>query len=1155
MSQDAGKDIKPLSPETRRRLLADLLRRQAEMPRVFPLSQGQKALWFLNRLAPESAGYNITFAARLGRPVDAEALHGAFSDLLSRHPILGVTFTVRDGEPVHCFPDRPAEWWSRTDVTGTSDELRLHLTREGRRPFDLETGPVFRASLFERRAEDPVLLLVFHHLVADYWTLILLLSDLGRLYSARLGGAPADLAPLALDYSDYVNWQRAMLGGPEGERLWSYWRAELAGAPAHCDLPAGGPRPPIQTYRGAYHRFRLDPELTRQLGELARTEGATLYQVFLAAFQTLLHRYTGETDILVGSSVAGRDHPGFAAIVGYFVNQIVLRADLSTDPSFRLFLADVHRTALAAMENQDFPFSLLVERMGLPRDPSRSPLFQAELTWQRSQLAEHAGASLFLMGHPGARLDLGDLKMESVALDHCAAPFDLSLIMEEAGGALYGIFNYNTDVLEARTVQALAGHFETLLAGLAASPDARLSRLPLLTGAERARVLVDWSAARVNGQFREKAGTGPEKATGAAPAGPDRPQDQRLDSLYQAQVSRTPEAPAAVCGDEALSYGELNRRASQLAHYLRRRGVGPETIVGIYLGRSLKIAVSVLGILKAGGAFLPLDPTYPTDRLGFILNDSKVSLIVTDRERLPALTRALTPWGADGPGPATICLDGEADEWGISEQLDSDPAAGALSGNLAYVIYTSGSTGRPKGVMLEHAGIREMAEAQIAFFGAGGGDRILQFAPLCFDASVFEMTMAWRAGAALYLAPPEDIQPGPDLAATLRKRAITHLTVPPSVLEVLPRVELPALRVLVVAGEACPAAAVEAWAPGRRFFNAYGPTETTVWATVAECRPGEAKPPIGGPVARKRVYVLDRNLEPVPPGVVGELYVGGGGQARGYLGRPDLTAASFLPDPFSAGAGGERLYRTGDLVRFRPDGALEYAGRVDYQVKFAGVRIELEEIDAALADHPKVRRAVTVLREDGPQGKRLVTYVVWAGPESFAAVELRGYLRERLPPAMVPGVFVSLDSLPLTASGKVDRRALPAPEAGRLDSGRGYVAPRTELESRVAAVFAELTGLERVGVFDNVFDLGIHSLALVRVQEKLRGLASREMPLAEMFRHTTVASIARYLERGTPETASHEADQARGAARRAATRGGDRGPGPGPAPSRTEERA
>jgi amino acid adenylation domain-containing protein len=807
----------------------------------------------------------------------------------------------------------------------------------------------------------------------------------------------------------------------------------------------------------------------------------------MATFQVLLHRYTGQEEILVGSLTSGRQRGEFERIVGYFANPVVMRADLSGNPTFRSFLSQVRDTVLNAFEHQDYPFPLLVEQLQPIRDASRSPLFQVMFVFEKPYQLEKEGASSFVLGESEGRMELGELVLEPLPFSaQQEGQFDLTLVMVEVDGTLSASLDYNTDLFDASTIARMAGHFKTLLEGILENPEQRISELPLLTEQERYKLLVEWNDTES-----------------------DYPEDTCVHQLFETQVERAPSAIAAVFQNEQLTYQQLNVRVNQLAHYLMKIGVGPEVRVGVCMERSLEMVVGILGILKAGGAFVPLDPAYPKERLDFMLKDSRVFVLLTQNRIMDSVPECQG---------RVVCLDTDWDT--ISRQRGDNPASGVIADNLAYVIYTSGSTGIPKGVLVAHRGLCNLSKEQILSFNVGPGHRVLQFSSLSFDASIFETIMALPAGATLCLGTRESLLPGPDLIRFLREQAITIITFPPSALAALPVEDLPALRTITVAGEACSAELVQHWAVGRQFFNLYGPTESTIWATAIECIDGSRTPSIGRPIANTQIYILDSHLQPVPLGVPGELCISGVSLARGYLDRPELTAERFVPNPF-ADEPGARMYKTGDLARYLSDGNIEFLGRIDHQVKIRGFRIELGEIEAVLGQHTAVRETVVIAREDVPAEKRLVAYVVTDQKNASIQSDLRTYLKEKLPDFMVPSAYVILDSLPMTPNGKVDRRALPAPD--RLcQSEEPYIAPGTDVELTIAKIWQEVLRLKKVGIHGNFFDLGGNSLLMARVNARLKEVTDRDISMIEMFKFPTISSLAGYLSQEKSEPLYHQ---------------------------------
>jgi len=1064
-----------------------------------PLSWGQRSLWYLHRLAPESAAYNMPGAVRLSAGFDREALYKALQALVDRHALLRTTYGDSPEGPVQRVAERIEAPFFRFDATGWSDgKLVGRLSAEAYRLFDLERGPVLRMTLFEREpGERDVLLFCLHHIAGDLWSLAILIRELGMLCACFASEADGErraqeaLPTLTLRYADYARWQVETLAGPEGQRLWEHWRDRLAGAPA-LELPADRARPDLQSYRGAERSLRLGPELSTELRALARSRDCTLFMVLLAAYQALLSRISGQEDFLVGCPTSGRA-PGkvgerLTGMVGYFVNPVALRADLAGEPAVGEHLERVRRTALDAFDHQDLPFALLAERLQSERDSGRAPLIQAMFVLQKSPFPEIEALAAVSLSEEGVELTVGGLTLTSFHLDNPTTQFDLALSagqIESAGGSeIAAQLRWSTDLFDEATIERLMGHLVTLVQGMVATPERAIADLDILTAAER-REIEGW-----NSTAAERV----EQGNGLC-----------LHQLFEAQVERTPEAVALVSGEEGVTYRELNRRANQLAHTLRRIGIRPEGRAGVLLDRTPAMVAGLLGVLKAGGAYVPLDPAYPADRLVFTAEDARIGVLLSDSRHAAALSL---------PGIRALLLDAESAE--IARESAENPERLAGPDNLAYGLYTSGSTGRPKGVAVEHRSPVELVGWARGAFPAEDLAGVLACTSICFDLSVFELFLPLACGGTVILA--ENALALSALAAADR---VTLINTVPSAMAELAEGGLPTgLRTVNLAGEALLptlAARIHRHAQVRRVLNLYGPSEDTTYSTWDEVERGAERVTIGHPLANTRVHLLDRRLAQVPVGVPGELCLAGAGLARGYLGRPELTAERFVPDPF--GGPGERLYRTGDLARRLWDGRIDYLGRIDHQVKICGFRIELGEIETALTAHPELREVVVVARGDLPEGRALVAYVSLRRQPGPGAGELRGYLRGLLPEPMVPARYVVLAALPRTPNGKVDRKALPRPEGGI--SSAGYAAPRTAAERAVAAIWAELLGVERVGLHDNLFDLGGHSLLAIRFTSRLQRELGVDLSLREIFRSPTVGGLAERLEAlgGRPRSA------------------------------------
>ncbi len=1036
------------------------------------LSFAQESLWLVDQLAPGNVAYNLPWALRLEGPLNVGALEQALTEVGRRHETLRTTFPVIENRPTQAIAPTLDLSLAVEDVPPFPEAereqyVRQRLAAEIARPFDLARGPLLRCQLLRLAENQHLLFLLVHHIIADEWSKNILLRELTALYSAFAAGAPATLPDLPIQYADYALWQRERLQGGLAERLVQHWKERLAGAPTVLDLPTDHPRPAVQSFRGAQASFQAPRALTEQLRALGQQEQASLFMTLLAAFQALLARYTGQEDIVVGAPTANRNHAETEPLIGYLVNMLALRTDLSGAPSFRELLRRVRGSALDAYAHQELPFEKLVEALQPERSLSYTPLFQVMFTVENAApaLPETAGVT-----------------WQPFEIETATAKVDLALSLRDGPQGLSGFFEYATDLFEAGTIERLVGHWQTLLAGIVAHPDQPITSLPILTEAERQRILVDWNATQ-------------------APY----PADQCFHQLFEAQAARTPDAVAVVCASEQLTYRQLNERANQLAHYLRRMGVVSESLVGLYVRRSVDMLVGLLGILKAGGAYVPIDPSYPKERIAGMLEDCQARVLVTQA----SLAHTLPAHQAQ-----IICLD---QDWPtIAQERLDNPDSAVQADHLAYIIYTSGSTGKPKGVLVTHRGLPNVAELLRQQFQPGPASRVLQVASISFDASLWDVLMALPFGGTLYIATDEQRIPGPALLRLLQEQGITIATLTPSALAALPDANLPALQVIVSTAEACTAEIVSRWARGRRFFNGYGPTETTIGATLAECDASGYTPSIGRPFINTQVYVLDRHLQPVPVGVVGELCVGGVGLARGYYNRPELTAEKFIVNPFSPDPA-SRLYRTGDLARWRPDGTLEFAGRLDQQIKLRGFRIELGEIEAALRQHPGVRDVAALVLERPGKEKRLVAYIVPTDREAPTSAALRAFLLQHLPEYMLPSAFVSLEALPLTPNGKVDRRALPLPDERNLLQGADFVAPRTPTEELLATIWAEELGLPQVSVTENFFALGGHSLLAVRVLLRIQERFQRELPLSTLFEAPTIAALALKLVQSEAE--------------------------------------
>jgi amino acid adenylation domain-containing protein len=1052
-----------------------------ERPERVPLSFEQRRLWFLGQLDGPSSTYNIPLATRLTGALDRAALAAALRDVLGRHEVLRTVFPMADGDPYQRVLDLDELPWRLTVADVEPAEVAARVADAAGHAFDLTSEVPVGAWLFGCGPDEHVLLVVVHHIAGDGWSARLLAGEISTAYAARRAGDAPKWTPLPVQYADYALWQRELLGAEDDpdsviSRQAAYWRDALAGAPEELRLPVDRVRPAVASHRGHRVPVGVPAGLHVRLREVAREQGVTVFMVLQAALAVLLSRLGAGTDIPIGSATAGRTDEALDELVGCFGNTLVIRTDLAGDPTIAELLARVRTTSLAALANQDVPFERLVEELAPERSLSRHPLFQALLTLQNID---------------SMTLGLTGVRAEGLSAGLAVAKFDLDVLVGEAfdddgdPAGLRGTLTAAADLFDQESVERIAERWVRVLEALAGAPQTRCSAVSVLGETERRTVLADWNDTAAD----VPAATAPE--------------------LFAAQVTRTPDATAVVSGGVELTYAELDARTNRLARYLVGRGVGPESVVAVSMERGVDLMVALLAVLKAGGAYLPVDPDYPTERIGFMLRDARPPVVLattTAAAGLTGLTEApvvmVDALGAELAGLAPDALD------------DADRRAPLSVAHPAYVIYTSGSTGLPKGVAVTHSGLAGLVEGHARHLRVGAGHRVAQFASASFDTFGWEWTMALLSGAALVVIPPEH-RLGDALTRFLAEQRVTHATLPPAVLATLPDGSIDPSTVLVVAGEACPPEVMARWAADRVMVNSYGPTETTIDATSWRCDPAAAEVAIGAPVVNTRVYVLDEFLTPVPPGVAGELYVAGAGLARGYLHRAGLTGERFVACPF--GRHGERMYRTGDRARWRHDGQLVFVGRTDEQVKIRGFRIEPGEIEAVLAGCPGVAQAAVVVREDTEGDRRLVGYVVPENPGDGLAEAVRRFAEDRLPDYMLPAAVLVLDVLPMTANGKLDRRALPAPDH-TADTERRR--PSSLPEELLCTAFAQILGLPEVGVDDDFFALGGHSLLAVRLMSRIRALLGVEVDIRALFEAPTVAGFAAGLTAAGPSRAA-----------------------------------
>jgi aspartate racemase len=1057
---------------------------------ALPLSFAQQRLWFLDQFEPGSSVYNVPRILNLVGPLDVAAMEKALTEIVRRHESLRTTFSGAAGEPAQIIGPPFSVSLPMKDLSRLSpkerDTAELELARENAgMPFDLVRGPLFRVRLIRLTAEEHRVFFTLHHIIADGWSIGLLSDEITALYDAFANGRPSPLPELPVQYADYAIWQRGWLSGDVLERQLSYWRRQLSGELPVLEIPADRPRPAVRSQRGAVQKAEFPESLSSRLRALGAAEGATLYMTLMAAFKTLLFRYTGQEDIIVGTAIAGRTRLETEKLIGFFVNTLPMRTRLSPDMPFRELLARERRVALEAFEHQEVPFERLVEELRLRRDLSSTPIVQTMFTLQNT---------------PGSGDGLGGIRLDALEIDNGTSKFDLSLSITEKTRGMAVSFEYSTDLFEKRTVEAFVGHYRSILEGVAADPGQRLSQIPILDAAEKEQLAV-WS------------GT----ATGY-------PRDLCIQQVFGKEAALRPDALAIVSGGTRMTYAELDGTSNRLARILRSEGVGADVPVGILAERSPEMIVGLLAILKAGGAYVPLDRSLPAERLQLMLRDTGARVLLVHGE-LPA--------ALPSEGMSVIRLD----RWQGESRAGDDVPVPQVTGpeNLAYIMYTSGSTGRPKGVMIPHRAVVRLVKGT-DYCSFGPEEVFLQLAPISFDASTFEIWGALLNGARLVIAPPQPPS-FEQLGTVIASTGITTLWLTSAMFNQVVDHRPDALRgvkQLLTGGDVLSVPHVIRFLekqPGTRLINGYGPTENTTFSccySISGVPPFAVSIPIGRPIANSRAYILDKQMTPVPVGVPGELCVGGDGLARGYLNLPDLTSGRFVHVALG-GAEGSRLYRTGDRARFLPDGRIEFLGRFDDQVKIRGYRIEPGEIECVLGEHPSVGAVVVIVREDVQGEKRLVAYCVLRGGESATGPELLAYLKTRLPDYMVPSSAVILASLPLNASGKVDRRALPPPEFPEAEPTDAQDSPLSPAEEALAGIWSEILGGASVGVNDNFFELGGHSLLAMRVISRVRDVFRIEIPLLTLFEHPTVAGLALAIsEKLTEEIENMSDEEARG---------------------------
>jgi glutamate-1-semialdehyde-2,1-aminomutase len=1044
-----------------------------------PLSFAQQRLWFLDQLEPNSSAYNMPGAVKLQGQLDLAILERTLGEVVRRHESLRTNFIVsQDGQPRQVI-NESGDWQMKVidlqQMPHREREAQIQqlASAEAAKPFALGTDSLLRVTVLLVSATEQILLLTMHHIVSDGWSIGVLIEEIATLYSAFIQGNTSPLLELEIQYVDFAVWQREWLQGDTLQQQINYWQQQLAGAPALLELPTDRPRPPVQTFNGADYESTISAHVAESLDRLTQQEGVTLFMTLLAAFDTLLYRYTGQADIVVGSPIANRNHAEIENLIGFFANTLILRNDLSDNPTFRELLQRVREVALGAYAHQDLPFEMLVETLQPERNLSYSPLFQVMFILQNT---------------PGSDLQMPGVTLSPIAAAGSISTFDITLSLTNTPEGLIAEWEYNTDLFNASTIERMAQHLEILLTAIAENPDLSISTLPMLTTVEQQQLLVDWNDTQA-----------------------DYPQEQCVHQLFEAQVNKTPEAIAIVCGDEQLTYQELNTRANQLAHHLQTLGIKPEVPVGVCISRSIEMMVGIIGVLKAGGAYVPLDPTYPAERLAYMLTDAQVPVLLTESGLKANLPNHMAQ---------VVCLD--TDWQTIAQQSGNNCVSAVSPTNLVYIIYTSGSTGKPKGTMIQHQSLVSYTTTTIREYDMRPTDKVLQFCSISFDVAAEEIYPCLSSGGALVMRNDEMVGSIANFLATCRAWGITMLSLPTAYWHEIVAalgtqgVTVPeAMRLVIIAGERARPEQLAKWQEycisRPRLINTYGVTESTIISTIGELtheRPS-TEVSVGKVIDNTQIYLLDKCLQPVPIGIPGEMYLGGLLLARGYLNRPDLTAEKFIPHPFSAELGA-RIYKTGDLARYRVDGSIECLGRIDQQVKIRGFRIELGEVEAAISKHSQVSQVTVIDQEDIPGNKQLVAYIVPQSTQEISSTELRTFLKEQLPNHMLPAAFVSLNEFPFTPNGKIDRRALPAPDFSK-ELAMQFIAPRNQTEETLVNIWMEVLKIERVGINDNFFDLGGHSLLSLQLMAKIEQQFKTNLPLSILFQNSTIQQLASIL--------------------------------------------
>ncbi|MCP5063073.1 MAG: amino acid adenylation domain-containing protein [Ignavibacteriae bacterium] len=1048
----------------------------------YPLSHGQKALWYLQKVSPNSPAYNIFRGADVNHELDVNVFKDAFQVLVNRHPALRTTFSYIEGEPFQIVHNNIGVDFNVVDSSGwNKDTIDERLNKEALLPFDLENGPLSKIFVLKHSKTQFTILFSFHHIISDLWSLAIKMKEIGIIYDAKISNIDYSLPKINYKYSDFVNSQLEFISSSKGKEQWNYWEQQLKDKPIVLGLETDKQRPNIQTFFGESALINIGNETINKLNELAKSTQTTLFSILLSAYHVLLYRYSGNEKIIIGTSKAGRKRNSIRTL-GYFINAAPIVGDLTGNPKYIDFLRQVHQTNLESAKNDEFPFSLTVEKLQPERDLSRTPIFQVFFTMQKTtKMIEGDGLAAFSIGESGGKMNWGSIPLVSRGLQKRIAPFDITLLVAETGGEYLASMEFNIDLFNHETIVRMLSHYENLLNSIATNPEQTISNLPMFNLLEQEKIIKKWN----------------NNVKNILP-------NNNVVVLFEKQVNTYPNAKAVVYKQGYLTYSELNKRSNKLAHYLTNKGIGVEDLIGICIDRSYEMIISILGILKAGATFVPLDPEYPKDRLSYMIHDANLSFILTNEKTAKSIPKN---------GAEFIIMD---TGWlSIEKENSENISVKTFEDNLAYVIYTSGSTGNPKGVLLTHKGLLNVIISQQREFNISNETHLLQFASFSFDASVSEIFTTLLAGAQLHLIEQNTLLSGGAIVNDLNNRKISTVTLPPSLLEVLPSNELEYVNTIISAGESCPKKIAKTYSKTCNFINAYGPTESTICATLYHCKEGNNyhSVPIGKPIDNTQIFLLDRNLNPVPIGVPGEIFIGGLGLARAYQNMPCLTAAVFIPNPF-LNSKGSRMYRTGDLAKYLPDGNIEFLGRIDHQVKVRGFRIEPGEIESKLNDHSDISQAVVVSNGENSVDQKLVAYYTLSNGQDLSKLNLRNYLRESLPDYMIPSSLIKLENIPITPNGKINKNQLPDPD-NVFSNKNDFIQPDSVIEKQISNIWKEILNSNKVGLNDSFFDLGGHSLNVIQVQTEIKDKFNKEVTVVDLFKYPTVKLFANFLSNGS----------------------------------------